>query len=318
MVDFSDRETYEFLFKDYWKIVKDKEGLSLDKLEEAYTFMKKGLICKQEDLEKVPDEERKSDSEFLGNSDDGDDEPCYPSYSNGASKKAFFKEGRSKKNGHMDWGSQALMEFLSSVGKDTSSYLDQFGAAKIVRDYIQQHNLLPKDKKKIVLCDDKLKSLFRKSKVKYNRISCLLKKHITTNMAFEDDTFISSEDNDDSATKKKSRTTNYVSRTSKCTAAINKRCLASLESDNIKLIYLKRSLILNLLKERDTFESKVTGCFVRLKNDPKDYSYYMLKKPYQLGQITGNTQLVAFPIMGFQYFCLPSLVQYLHLMTKRA
>jgi hypothetical protein len=274
--------------------------------------MKKGLNCKQADLGKVPDEERNSDTDFLGNSDDGDDEPCYPSYSNGASKKInfLFKEGKSKKNGHRGWGSEVLMEFISSVGKDTSNSLDQFGAAQIVREYIRQNNLLQKDKKKLVLCDDKLRSLFRKSKLKYNKIPSLLKKHITVNMESEDETFISSEDNNDSAMTKKSRTANFVSSTPKGTSEINKRCLASLESDNIKLIYLKRSLIMNLLKEPDTFESKVTGCFVRIKNDPKDYSYYILKKPYQLGQVTGNTQLPLFPILAFNISILnlPALV----------
>jgi hypothetical protein len=274
--------------------------------------MKKGLNCKQADLGKVPDEERNSDTDFLGNSDDGDDDPCYPSYSNGASKKikSFWKEGKSKKNGHMGWGSEVLMEFISSVGKDTSNSLDQFGAAQIVREYIRQNNLLQKDKKKLVLCDDKLRSLFRKSKLKYNKIPSLLKKHITVNMESEDETFISSEDNNDSAMTRKSRTVNYVSSTPKGTSEINKRCLASLESDNIKLIYLKRSLIMNLLKEPDTFESKVTGCFVRIKNDPKDYSYYILKKPYQLGQVTGNTQLSLFPILAFNISILnlPALV----------
>ncbi|GJM88623.1 hypothetical protein PR202_ga04705 [Eleusine coracana subsp. coracana] len=285
--DFTDRETYEFLFKDYWEIVKDKEGLTLDKLEEAYAFMRKGLKCKKADLEKVPGEEHNSDSDFLGNSDDGDAEECSLSYSNGASKKikSYVKKGKLKKNGHMGWGSEALIEFLSSVGKDISNSLDQFDAAQIVKEYIKKNNL-QKDKK-LVICDDKLKSLFRKSKLRVNRICSLLTKHITANMTSDDETLVSSEDNNDSAMTKKARTANYVSSSSKCTSESNKRCFASLVSNNIKLIYLKRSLVMDLLKEPDTFESKVTGCFVRVKNDPKDYNYHMHGKLHQLGQITG-------------------------------
>ncbi|TVU19437.1 hypothetical protein EJB05_35587 [Eragrostis curvula] len=288
--DFNDRETYEFLFKDYWEIVKDKEGLTLDKLEEAYSFLKRGLNCKQADLEKVPDEERHSDSDFLGNSDEGDDELCSPSYSNGSSKKikSLLKEGKSKKNGYLGWGSEALIEFLASLGKDTSKSLDQFRAAEAVKDYIRQNGLMPKDKKKLVICDDKLKCLFRKSKLKFNRIPSLLKKHITENMTSEDET-LNSEDNIDSvsAMTKKDFTANHVSRIPNRTSEINKRCFASLKPGNIKLVYLKRSLVMDLLKEPDTFESKVTGCFVRVKNDPKDYSYLIRKKSHELRQVTG-------------------------------
>ncbi|GJN14450.1 hypothetical protein PR202_gb01279 [Eleusine coracana subsp. coracana] len=39
-VDFNDRTTLEFLFKDYWEIVKDKEGLTQDELEQAYAYLK--------------------------------------------------------------------------------------------------------------------------------------------------------------------------------------------------------------------------------------------------------------------------------------
>ncbi|XP_062179672.1 uncharacterized protein At5g08430-like isoform X2 [Phragmites australis] len=289
-VDFSDRETYEFLFKEYWEIVKDKEGLTLHNLEEAYVFLKKGLNHKQDsDLEILPDEEHKSDDDFSGRSDDGDDEPSSLPNLNGPSKKVkvFLKKGKSKKNAYVGWGSKELIGFLLSIGKDTSKSLDQIGAAEVVKEYIRQKGLLQKDKKKHVICDDKLHSLFRKSKLMYNRIYSLLERHIAENMTSEDETLSSSEDNNDSVMKKKARTVSYECSTPKRTSEINKRCFASLVRDNIKLIYLKRSLVMDLLKEPDTFGNKVIGCFVRVKNDPKDFSYQMPKRLYQLGQVTG-------------------------------
>ncbi|CAL4900850.1 unnamed protein product [Urochloa decumbens] len=288
--DFNDRATYEFLFKEYWEIVRDKEGMTLDKLEQAYAILKRGQNCKQDpDLEKLPDEERNSDDEFVGQSDDSDEELSSRAKLNGTAVKirSFLKGGKSTRNGFVGWGSKELIEFLSSIGKDTSETLDQFRVAEVVKEYIRQKDLLQKDKKKLVICDDKLQPLFRKSKVKYNRIYYLLENHIAANMISEDESLASSEDNSDSVMAKKARVASYQSSAPKRNPEINKSCFASLVRDNINLIYLRRSLVVDLLKEPDTFESKVIGCFVRIKNDPRDYTFHMHKKLHQLGQVTG-------------------------------
>ncbi|CAN6328195.1 unnamed protein product [Urochloa humidicola] len=289
-VDFNDRATYEFLFKEYWEIVRDKEGMTLDKLEDAYTILKRGQNYKHDpDLEKLPDVERNSDGEFVGQSDDSDEEPSSRAKLNGTPVKikSFLKGCKSMRNGFVGWGSKELIEFLSSIGKDTSETLDECRVAEVVREYIRQKDLLQKDKKKLVICDDKLQPLFRKSKVKYNRIYYLLKNHIAANMISEDETLASSEDNSDSVMTKKARVASNQSSAPKRTPEINKSCFASLVRDNINLIYLRRSVVVDLLKEPDTFESKVIGSLVRIKNDPKDYSFPKHKKLHQLGQVTG-------------------------------
>uniref|UniRef100_A0A0E0L2P2 GYF domain-containing protein n=1 Tax=Oryza punctata TaxID=4537 RepID=A0A0E0L2P2_ORYPU len=288
-VDFSDRETYEFLFKEYWDIIRDKEGLTLDNIREAYALLRSGLNCNElSDLEKLPNSEQSSDDDFLGNSDDND-EPVYPSGSNGTSKKVktILKEGKTKKHVFVGWGSKELIGFMSSIGKDTSKPLDQFGAAEVVKQYIRQNNLMQKDKKKHVMCDGKLWSLFRKSKLKYNKIYSLLEKHIAENITPEDESLASSEDNTDSIMERKSRIINTELSAPEEVSERYRRCFASLVRDNIKLIYLRRTLVVELLKQPDMFECKVIGCFVRVKNDPKGYSHHKPQKLYQLGQVTG-------------------------------
>jgi hypothetical protein len=296
-VDFSDRETYEFLFKDYWDIIREKEGLTLDNMREAYTLLRSGLNCNElSDMEKLPNSEQSSDDDFLGNSDD-DDEPVYPSVSNGTSNKVktILKEGKTKKQVYVGWGSIELIGFMSSIGKDTSKPLDQFGAAEVVKQYIRQNDLLQKDKKKQVICDGKLWSLFRKSKLKYNKIYSLLEKHIAENITPEDESLDSSEDNTDSIMERKSRIMNSELSTPEEVSERYRRCFASLVRENIKLIYLRRTLVIDLLKQPDTFECKVIGCFVRVKNDPREYSRHKPQKLYQLGQVTGNVHLLALP-----------------------
>ena len=65
-VDFKDTETYEFLFKDYWEIVKDQEGLTLVDLHAANALLKRGHNCKSEsDSDKFPEEELMSECDDL-------------------------------------------------------------------------------------------------------------------------------------------------------------------------------------------------------------------------------------------------------------
>ncbi|KAJ0972168.1 hypothetical protein J5N97_020127 [Dioscorea zingiberensis] len=294
-VDFNDTSTYEFLFKDYWEIVKEKEGLTLTDLHAAAALLKSGKNYKTEsDLDNLPEEDLVSEDDYLEDKyDEGivvfDDMKgkCHKT-------KTPLKRSRSKKKTFIGWGSKELLQFLASVGKNTAQPLTQLDACEIVKDYIHEHNLFHPDKKKKVVSDGNLYSLFRKRSLKLHKIYSLLESHFAENEDSNDESSFSSEDGGDLIGNKRQRRKTSGSMNQKAESSdlkekvsiANQTCHASIVEKNIQSVYLRRSLILKLLEDSETFEHKVVGCFVRVKSDPKDF-FYSPEKPYQLGQVIG-------------------------------
>uniref|UniRef100_A0A453G756 GYF domain-containing protein n=1 Tax=Aegilops tauschii subsp. strangulata TaxID=200361 RepID=A0A453G756_AEGTS len=210
--------------------------------------------------------------------------------------QATLKRKKLEKRTYVGWGSKELTEFLSCIGKDASTPLDHFKVAEVVREYVRQNNLLDGKKKKSVMCDENLHSLFNKRKFKYNMIHSLVETHLSANAISEDESDGSVDDNGYTVKKKprnslEPKIPKSVSGIDpiipKSVSGINKKCLAALNPNNLNLIYLRRTLVAKLLTEPDTFEQKVIGCLVRVKNDLKSYTYMMTKKYYQIGLVTG-------------------------------
>ncbi|XP_020096533.1 uncharacterized protein At5g08430-like isoform X3 [Ananas comosus] len=296
-VDFKDSETYEFLFKDYWAIVKDKEHLSLTDLQVANALLKGGKSYTSEsDSDRCSVEQQTYEDDDL--QDNSDDETSFLANLKRKKRrkvKAPIKRCKSKKKTYVGWGSEELIGFLSSIGKDTKEPITQLDASEIVKDYIQSNNLLHTNKKKKnVICDERLLSLFRRKKLKLHKIYSLLESHFAANGDSDDEISLSSEEEDNMVLREKKRNISSEFKVKKSNSnyyrekflGSMKSSSASIIEENIKLVYLKRSLVIDLLKYPENFEQKVVGCFVRVKRDPKDF-YNMPQKVYQLGQVNG-------------------------------
>ncbi|KAJ6816360.1 uncharacterized protein M6B38_416370 [Iris pallida] len=291
-VNFKDATTYEFLFKDYWEIVKNETKLTLVDVQAADVLLKRG-----EKFQNGSDSDKHFESSDDPEYDCDDGKLLFKGLRGKRSRmKPQAKKSR-KERTFSSWASEELCEFLSSIGKYTETPQSQLDVTEIIKDYVQSNNLFPPDNKKknIVIPDEKLRKLFRKKKLKYHKIYDLTKNHLAEENSDLNGEFLFSSEEDERAdfSKKQLRSISghkvhkleaHAGR--KRVSEPPKSSYAAIVVDNIKLVYMRKSLILELLKSPETFESKVVGCFVKVKNDPKDI-YYLARKEYQLGQVTG-------------------------------
>ena len=312
-IDFNDQNTYEGLFIYYWNDIKKKEGLPGGCVYSANDLLKKGKNYDSYYLEigKLDPSIGESEDESLLVSDYDDMEEIEeykPKRS--ASKKrlrtnTIKREVKSKEKEFIGWGSKTLLEFLAFLGKESSKQLSQHEVASIVVNYCKENQLFDPEKKKKIICDARLHSLFRRKVLSRNTLIKHLDNHFAENFEqSKEDCFWSSLDDTDEKCKRQRNLGLVRERPkTKVTIDVQKSCFASVNAENIRLIYLKRSLVEEMLKQPETFDRKVVGSFVRVKCDPNDY---LQKNSHQLLQVKGNFLTKAYKCYRYQ-FCLFSV-----------
>ncbi|XWS41231.1 hypothetical protein CRYUN_Cryun17cG0063500 [Craigia yunnanensis] len=194
------------------------------------------------------------------------------------------RKARSKKLEFVGWGSKPLIEFLESIGKDTTKQISQRDVTDIIGKYVNENNLLHPAKKKRILCDEKLYSIFGRKTIGRIKVYDLLETHYVDNQdAWGDDFFFSSEE-ENLCEEQKGLSLERKTYQKKKVSETPKSCFAAIVPDNIKLVYLKKSLVQDLLKDFESFETKVVGSFVRIKSDP---NYFLQKNSHQLVLVKG-------------------------------
>lgn len=205
-MNFEDKETYEYLFKDYW--VELRQSLSftisqLDKNEEAAD----GTDAEVSDTDDPSDNESYTESEKDVEETDAKEE-------NAELRSARRRLGRRCKGAHvgsegpeddmepgkteeeiMDqhkhehdphrsrtctiegWASKELKEFIEYMKEDTSKPLTRFAVHKLLWRYIKEHKLQNPRKKSEILCDGHLQPIFEKESVGQFEMFKMLNKH---------------------------------------------------------------------------------------------------------------------------------------------
>ncbi|KAL3538485.1 hypothetical protein ACH5RR_001851 [Cinchona calisaya] len=295
VVDFRDRETYEGLFMEYYKIVREKEGFKIDDILATKDRAKAGKSDSDKDAYDETPSETEDDEE-----EEEEEEELNPQRRKKELKGKLAVQKNNVKSKRMQftgWGSTPLIQFLESIGKSTSEKLPERTVEGIINAYIREHKLFHPEKKRTIICDKKLQTVFGRRVVNKRRIYELLEAHYFDNLEKseeeeeqeEDITYYSEDKDEDAFVASKRRKPKKEKESSKSEAVLSapQSRFASITAENIKLVYLRRSLVLELSKQPESFENKVLGSFIRVKSDPDDYCQ---KNSHQLVQVTGITK----------------------------
>ncbi|KAK8615809.1 hypothetical protein V6N13_017386 [Hibiscus sabdariffa] len=194
------------------------------------------------------------------------------------------RKAKSKKMEFIGWGSKPLIEFLNSIGKETTEKISQHDVTDIIGKYINDNNLINPAKKKRVICDERLYSLFGRKTIGRIKVYDLLETHYAENQDAWGDDFLFSSEEENLGEEHKDMSLEKRTYQKKRVFETPKLGFAAIIPENIKLIYLKKSLVLDLLKDFESFEAKVVDSFVRIKSDPKSF---LQKNSHQLVLVKG-------------------------------
>ncbi|KAG2395273.1 uncharacterized protein HKW66_Vig0073510 [Vigna angularis] len=204
------------------------------------------------------------------------------------------KRKRSNSEEFVGWRSKPLISFLASIGKHETEPLTKWNVNSLIHEYIKEKSLDHPRYKGKFLPDERLFPIFRKKVVSKRDIYYLLEFHIAKKMedSFEDENNvqISNSSLDEHLIAKNSCTRSNLSTLigkpplKKGDFFIKHSHFASINAHNIKLIYLKRSLLLELSKQPESFLGKIVGTFVRARMDSNDSRQ---RKSYHLVRVLG-------------------------------
>ena len=300
-----------------------KEGLTGEENFAAQTDCKKfkGFLHHKK-ISKVVEEKEESEEE-------DEEEESEEEENDLMSALLPVKRKRSNSEEFVGWGSKPLMSFLASIGKHETEPLTRWAVNSLIQEYINKKSLDHPRYKGKFLPDERLFPLFRKKVVSKRDIYYLLEVHFAKKMDY------SSKDKNNGQTSNSSlgkQLNDKITWTSSLSSLIGKPLLrkgdvvikhshfASISADNIKFIYLKRSLVLELSKQPESFLDKMVGSFVRARmesNDPRQ------ARPYHLVRVLGNkfhTYLIRFAhyvhsfyLLHYFMFVHVALVSYLYL-----
>ncbi|TVU32039.1 hypothetical protein EJB05_23755, partial [Eragrostis curvula] len=281
-VDFDDKNSWEYLFKLYWLDVKGKHFLSSEELINAKSRWTVPTTAGRRE------KEDSSDESYDANNDK--DASFDVSSRKRRQNNSSGKRGRKRQKGlgvtarkheistkgseslpnrltteatvmqnDTKWASSEMLEFIGHMRNGDSSYISQYDVQVLLLEYITQNNLRDPHKKSQIICDARLSNLFRKPRVAHFEMLKLLEMHFV-----KDNPTVNADSHPDSAqvgSDKRRKIHKKIER--ELTA--NPEDYAAIDMHNINLIYLRRSLMEDLIDDNATFSEKIAGAFVRIR-----------------------------------------------------
>ncbi|EPS63157.1 hypothetical protein M569_11627 [Genlisea aurea] len=315
-VDFDDKNSWEYLFKDYFLSLKSRLSLSSSEIAEA----------KNPRTGAMTGSSRQDSSEGQADVHDGgsgsEESPVKMEPVKSKSKTAFKNSkslakqenvhGSAVTAGSADWASRELLDFVSHMKNGDKSVLSQFDVQALLLDYIKRNKLRDPRRKSQIVCDARLKSLFGKPRVGHFEMLKLLESHFLFRDEQNDDVQSSVVDTENDRLETDGKTDAIIPKSSKDKKRKPRRKggkdqsnlddYAAINLHNIGLIYLRRKLMEDLLEEGEAFNEKVLGTFVRIRisvNNQKQDMYRLVQvvgtskssDPYKVGKKTTNVMV---------------------------
>ncbi|XWS40103.1 hypothetical protein CRYUN_Cryun18bG0111100 [Craigia yunnanensis] len=306
-VDFDDKSSWEYLFKDYWIDLKRRLSITSDELALAKNPWKgaakqespnelhgfndgggPGSDSSSGNVEVTVSKRRKTRSQSKSRVREGD----IPS--------TVTASGEASTDENAEWASEKLLEVVMHMRNGDKSALSRMELSQLILDYIQKHKLRDHRNKSYVICDSRLKNLFGKPRVGHIEMLNLLDPHIffTKEDSKTDDLQGSVVDaeanqleadwNSDALTKTgkdKKRKTRKKGDARGLQSNLDD--YAAIDMHNINLIYLRRNLVEDLIEDTETFHDKVVGSFVRIRISGAGQKQDL----YRLVQVVGTSKV---------------------------
>jgi chromatin remodeling complex protein RSC6 len=317
-VDFDDRLSWEYLFKLYWLDLKGKLSLTMEELTDAksrwnapITYARKEKDESSDDLYDANYDEgagsdcssgkrkRANASRKKGQRRRKAHSVCNVKVENaeiatGNAESLPKKEPSEGVSLDTKWASPELLEFVGHMRDGDQSFISQFDVQAILLEYIKKNDLRNPRRKSQIICDSRLHRLFRKTHVAHFEMLRLLEMHflaseastvnngnhetINVNAAQIDDSGYG-EITDKPCPGRRKRMHRKIERE----PLANLKDYAAIDMHNINLIYLRRSLMEDLLDD-PTFSDKISGGFVRIKITDVGQKQHM----YRLVKVVGK------------------------------
>ncbi|PWA57036.1 zinc finger, PHD-type [Artemisia annua] len=295
-VDFDDKDSWEYMFKEYWTDLKPKLNISLAELLEAKTACKGSSPAGEQEPPAV-------------HSDGGSGSENPSENPESQTKKKSRKSKKQKtidsaviasegtpvpESENTEWATEELLEFVAHMGNNNKSYQSQFDVQALLLEYIKTNKLRDPRKKSQIICDARLTRLFNKPRVGHFEMLKLLESHFLIKedsqidkSAVDTEVGLGDDDEDYETAKRDGKDKKRkIRKKADREPQSNREDFAAIDVHNINLIYLKRKFLEDLLDDTETFNSKVVGTFVRIRiqgaNNKQDI--------YRLVQVTGTTK----------------------------
>ncbi|GJM91209.1 hypothetical protein PR202_ga07564 [Eleusine coracana subsp. coracana] len=138
---------------------------------------------------------------------------------------------------------------------------DEDSSKVLLLEYIKQNNLRDPRKKSQIICDARLSNLFRKPRVAHFEMLKLLEMHFHH---VKDNPTVNADSHPDSA-QLGSDKRRKIHKKIDSELTVNPDDYAAIDMHNINLIYLRRSLMEDLIDDKAAFSDKIAGAFVRIR-----------------------------------------------------